>query len=142
MKIWESENFHPIMSFDLGQAMVDVIWSPFRASVFIALSLNKVYAYDLENDRHTRTAEIKPINCDLTNLALNNRDPIMLTGDVKGNVVVIKLAQSLASSKTHLIPGVDNPDDAEFMQSQKELMDRILLLGNIYYDDEEEEGSA
>ena len=87
------------MSFDLRQAMVDVAWSPFKSTVFIALSLNKTYAYNLDQDRHTRIGEIKPINCDMTNLAMNNKDPIFLVGDNKGNTIVIKMSQALSERK-------------------------------------------
>jgi len=36
IKIWDSNYKTPVMSFDLGQAMVDINWSPFSASVFVA----------------------------------------------------------------------------------------------------------
>jgi dynein intermediate chain 1, axonemal len=99
VKIWDSDIKSPIMSFDLGQAMCDVVWSPFSSSVFIALSLEKTFAYDLEQERHTRSAEIRPINKNLTNLAFNPVDPIFLVGDVMGSTVVIKLSQNLAKRK-------------------------------------------
>lgn len=99
IKIWDCDIRSPIMSFDLQQAMVDVVWSPFNSAVFIALSLNKTFAYDLEVQRHTRKAEIKPINCQMTNLAFNPVDPIFLVGDKKGTTIVIKLSQTLAKRK-------------------------------------------
>lgn len=99
VKIWDSSIKSPIMSFDLGYSMCDVVWSPFNSAVFIALSLTKTYAYDLEQERHTRSAEIKPINCKLTNLAFNPVDPIFLVGDAKGTTIVIKLSQNLAKRK-------------------------------------------
>lgn len=85
------------MSFDLEFAMVDVVWSPFNSGVFIALSLNKVFAYNLDKDRHTRYAEIKPSNKNHTNLAFNPFDPIFLAGDNYGQIVVIKMNKLLAN---------------------------------------------
>lgn len=96
IKIWDCNIKSPVISFDLGQAMVDVVWSPFNSSVFLALSLNKAFAYNLETDRHTRSAEVKPSSANHTNLAFNPKDPIFLVGDAKGLVSVLKLSQSLA----------------------------------------------
>ena len=99
VKIWDCDIRSPIMSFDLGQAMVDVVWSPFKSSVFIALSLSKAYAYDLKEERHTRQAEVKPVLYKMTNLAFNDKDPIFLVGDEKGSISVVKLSQALAKRK-------------------------------------------
>lgn len=97
IKIWNSKKVRPVMSFDLEFAMVDVVWSPFNSGVFIALSLNKVFAYNLDKDRHTRYAEIKPSNKNHTNLAFNPFDPIFLAGDNYGQIVVIKMNKLLAN---------------------------------------------
>lgn len=88
------------MSFDLSQVMVDVVWSPFDSSVFIALSLMKAYVYNLQKDRHTRATDVKPANFDkLTNLAFNPKDPIFLIGGSKGQVGVFKLNRELVDRK-------------------------------------------
>ena len=84
------------MSFDLGQAMVDVSWSPFSSSVFVALSLEKTYVYDLRVDRHSRISENKPVKSKCTNLNINWKDPILLVGDSHGGVNSFKLSQQLA----------------------------------------------
>ena len=48
------------MSFELGTSIVDVTWSPFNSTVFIGLSLEKNYIYDLNIDRHSRITDHKP----------------------------------------------------------------------------------
>lgn len=97
IKIWDADIDSPVMSFDLNNPMVDVVWSPFNSYVFIALSLIKAHVYNLKEDRHTRAADVKPVNSGkLTNLAFNPRDPIFLIGDDKSNVGVFKLSQKLA----------------------------------------------
>jgi len=112
--------------------MCDVVWSPFNSSVFIALSLTKTYAYDLEQERHTRSAEIKPINCKMTNLAFNETDPIFLVGDAKGTTIVIKLSKNLAKPLTQ--EQKDNRE--EFNKQEEKKMEKLLLLGNFDRDDE------
>ena len=88
------------MSFDINQVMVDVVWSPFNSSVFIALGLMKAYIYNLDNDRHTRATDVKPTSFEkLTNVAFNPIDPVFLVGDCKGQVGVFKLSQDLAKRK-------------------------------------------
>ena len=133
VKIWDSKYKSPVMSFDLGQAMVDVIWSPFSASVFVALSLEKTYVYDLRQDRHSRIAENKPVKSKCTNLAFNWQQPIILVGDSHGGVNSFKLSQYLAN-----IP--EDVNDPEFMQAEKEAMDECLLLGSMF--DREEDTAA
>ncbi len=102
-KIWDCDIDTPVMSFDLNQVMLDVVWSPFNSYVFIALSLVKAYVYNLKADRHTRAADVKPSNFEkLTNLAVNPKDPIFLVGDIKGQVGVFKLSQDLARRKKNV----------------------------------------
>lgn len=109
-KIWNSDSEGPVMSFDLNQVMVDVVWSPFNSAVFIALSLMKAYVYNLENDRHTRAADVKPTSFDkLTNVAFNPKDPIFLIGDCKGQVGVFKLSQDLAKRSLSLTQPLSIP---------------------------------
>lgn len=130
------------MSFDLAQAMVDVVWSPFNAGVFIALSLNKAYAYNLEKNRHTRFAEIKPTNKALTNLAFNPFHPIFLVGDNYGSTVVFKMDKVLCERILYLnFLAPTTPIDDQFIQAEKEKMDKLLLLGNFEMDDEDEENN-
>lgn len=104
------------MSFDLGQAMVDVKWSPFNASVFVALSLEKTYVYDLRKDRHSRYAENKPVKSKCTNLAFNWNKPIILIGDSHGGVNSFKLSQMLVQ-----IP--EDVNDPDFMEKEEKAMD-------------------
>lgn len=100
MKIWDARLDSPVMSFDMKQVMVDVVWSPFDASVFIALSLMRAYVYNLDKDRHGSATDLKPVNFDkLTNVAFNPKDPIFLIGGSRGQVGVFKLSKDLANRK-------------------------------------------
>lgn len=64
--------------------------------VFAALTLERVFMYDLNIDKYSRLAEQKPLkNPKYTNLAFNNRDPILLIGDNLGGVTLVKLSPVL-----------------------------------------------
>lgn len=57
VKIWDSKIVNPIMSFDLAMAVVDAVWAPFSSTVFVATTLDKVYVYDLNIDKHSKLSE-------------------------------------------------------------------------------------
>lgn len=104
MKIWDARIDTPVMSFDMKQVMVDVVWCPFNSGVFIALSLLRAYVYNLGKDRHGSATDLKPVNFDkLTNVAFNPKDPIFLIGDTRGRVGVFKLSRDLTERKSFLI---------------------------------------
>ena len=69
------------MTFDLQQAVVDVILAPYSSTVFATATLDKVYIYDLSVDKHSKAAEQKPVKTPkLTNIAFNKKDPILIVG--------------------------------------------------------------
>lgn len=39
VKIWNIKIKAPLLTFELSQALVDVVWSPFNSSVFVVSSL-------------------------------------------------------------------------------------------------------
>lgn len=144
VKIWDSNYKTPVMSFDLGQSMVDIVWSPFSASVFVALSLEKTYIYDLKVDRHSRVAENKPVKSKCTNLAFNPNKSLLLVGDSHGGVNSFKLSNTLADVARWDDSLGEKPfTDAEweeFKEQEKTNMDQCLLLGSMF--DREEENTA
>ena len=157
VKIWDYNYVNPVMSFDLGQAMVDVAWSPFSASVFVALSLEKTYVYDLRIDRHSRIAENKPVKSKCTNQVFSPFKPIILIGDSHGGVNSFKLSQHQckifddpdAVEKRRLEAEVDAKKNKkkksevhimtieEFREQEKKAMEDCLLLGSMFDRDEE-----
>lgn len=87
------------MTFDLGQEMVDVAWSPFKSSVFFCLSQDKVYAYDLEINRHSPITEYRPVKSKCTNITFNWKNPILLVGDSHGGISSFKMAKELGTCR-------------------------------------------
>lgn len=58
--------------------------------------LDKIYVYDLNVDKIGKLAEQKPAKQPkLTNLAFNQRDPIILIGDTHGGISLMKLSPNL-----------------------------------------------
>lgn len=86
------------MTFDLGQEMMDVSWSPFKSSVFCGLSQEKAFVYDLDRDRHSPLAQNRPVKSKCTNVAFNWKQPILLVGDSHGGISSFKLGKNLGRS--------------------------------------------
>ncbi len=64
VKIWDSKILNPILSFDLAMAVVDAVWAPYSSTgtfqiltVFATTTLDKVYIYDLNIDKHSKLSE-------------------------------------------------------------------------------------
>lgn len=52
VKVWNVKIKAALLTFELTQDLVDVVWNPFSSTVFIASSLNKIFVFDLKEDRH------------------------------------------------------------------------------------------
>ena len=65
------------MSFDLGNAVGDVAWSPYSATVFAAVTSDgKVHVFDLAENKHEPLCEQKVVKrAKLTHVVFNQRDP-------------------------------------------------------------------
>lgn len=124
VKVWRMNSKAAVMTFDLGQAIVDIGWSPFNSAVFICLSLEKLHVFDLGTNRYEPVTEIHPVDRKCTNLALNWKDPIILVGDSHGGVSSFKICKSLAN------PSVDLASQ-EFKQKQIEHLKNCLVLGSM-----------
>jgi dynein intermediate chain 1 len=112
VKIWDSKYKLPIMTFDLGTQCVDALWAPYSSTVFAALTLEKIYVYDLSVDKYSKLAEQRPLkNPKYTNLAFNNRDPVILMGDSLGGVTLIKLNPVLTQGLDRVVP--EEPADKD-----------------------------
>ncbi|CAN0222778.1 unnamed protein product, partial [Laminaria digitata] len=52
VKLWDHSVPYPIMSFDLGNAVGDVFWSPYSSTVFAAVTSDgKVHVFDLAENK-------------------------------------------------------------------------------------------
>lgn len=125
------------MSFDLGMIVVDVMWAPYSSTVFACATLEKVYVYDLNIEKHKSMAEHKPVrNPKLTNLAFNYKDPILLLGDTYGGITLLKLSPNLTKRGPEIIKKetevVKNPPPPptpkQIDEFEREKMNQLLAL--------------
>lgn len=124
VKVWNTNTQQALMTFELGQAVVDVVWSPFSASVFIALSLDKTHVFDFKENRHMPIFENKPVRSKCTNLAINWKDPIVFVGDSHGGVSTFKISKDIANAD------LDMKNDA-IRQKQVQEFKEYLKLGSM-----------
>jgi dynein intermediate chain 1, axonemal len=60
VKLWDHNLSKPVMSFDLGNAVGDVCWSPYSSTVFAAVTSDgKVHVFDLAENKHEPLCEQK-----------------------------------------------------------------------------------
>ena len=121
------------MSFDLGNAVGDVCWSPYSSTVFSAVTSDgKVHVFDLAENKHEPLCEQKVVKrAKLTHACFNNRDFIIIVGDDRGGVNSLKLSPNLR--KLHLLmndegkvlPGTDT------FQAQREKMEDLLAAIDV-----------
>lgn len=124
VKVWKMNCKAAVMTFDLGQAIVDINWSPFNSAVFICLSLDKLHVFDLGTNRYEPVAEIHPVDRKCTNLALNWKEPIVLVGDSHGGVSSFKLCKTLANPTADLT-------SQDYKQKQIEHLKTCMILGSM-----------
>jgi len=97
IKIWDHSHPYPILSFDLGNAVGDVAWSPYSSTVFAAVTSDgKVHVFDLQENKHEPLCEQKVVKrAKLTHISFNQTDPILIVGDDRGGVNSLKLSPNL-----------------------------------------------
>jgi dynein intermediate chain 1 len=131
VKIWDHNYPHPILSFDLGNAVGDVAWAPYSSTVFAAVTSDgKVHIFDLAENKHEPLCEQKVVKrAKLTHVGFNQHDPILIVGDDRGGVNSLKLSPNLR--KTH------EPRDEEGeviehdpVQLQVDKMEKLLLAAD------------
>jgi dynein intermediate chain 1 len=97
VKLWDHNLPYPILSFDLGNAVGDVAWSPYSSTVFAAVTSDgKVHVFDLTENKHEPLCEQKVVKrSKLTHVCFNRKDPIIIVGDDRGGVNSLKLSPNL-----------------------------------------------
>ena len=87
------------MSFDLGNPVGDVQWSPYSSTVFAAVSNDgKVHVFDLAENKHEAMCDQKVVRkSKLTHLAFNPNpnSAVLLVSDDRGGVLALKLSPNL-----------------------------------------------
>jgi dynein intermediate chain 1 len=54
VKLWHKDSTKPILRFDLGSQVGDIVWAPYSSTVFAAVTIEgKVYVYDLHINKYS-----------------------------------------------------------------------------------------
>ena len=122
------------MNFELGFAVVDVQWSPYCSTAFAAASLERVSIYDLEQNKHQKLTDRKPVKQPkLTNLSFNFWEPIVLVGDSHGGVTLVKMSPNLTIGiEREQLKG----SELSYEDYQKDKLDAIITLQGKFERDE------
>jgi dynein intermediate chain 1 len=118
----------PLFIYDLGSAVGDVAWAPYSSTVFAACTADgKVYVFDLNVNKYEPLTEqivVQKKRTKLTHITFNQRYPILLAGDDRGNVTTLKLSPNLRK-KPKVKKGQDVPDGPE---AENAKLEKILAL--------------
>eukprot|EP00056_Hartaetosiga_gracilis_P000851 m.40885 g.40885 ORF g.40885 m.40885 type:complete len:741 (+) comp10386_c1_seq1:205-2427(+) len=97
LKIWDDMDNEPVFSFDLGNAVGDVAWSPYSPFVFAAVTTDgKIHVFDLSQNKYEPmcvqqlSKKAKP-----THISFNPKFPVIVVGDNRGSTSVFKLSPNL-----------------------------------------------
>ncbi|MES1912692.1 MAG: hypothetical protein MHM6MM_004926 [Cercozoa sp. M6MM] len=87
----------PLLSFDLRSPVSDVAWAPYSSTVLAVTTYDgRVLVFDLSVDRQNPLCQQKIVKKgQLTQLSFNAREPVLVVGDNRGNVMCLKLSQNL-----------------------------------------------
>ncbi|XP_055488293.1 dynein, axonemal, intermediate chain 1, paralog 2 [Leucoraja erinacea] len=99
VKIWDHNLKNPMFTYDLNSPVGDVAWSPYSSTVFAAVTTSgKVFVYDLNVNKYEPICEQAVVNKKrnkLTHIAFNPTYPIIMVGDERGGVIILKLSPNL-----------------------------------------------
>eukprot|EP00758_Cryptobia_borreli_P002606 Tbor_TRINITY_DN3156_c0_g1::TRINITY_DN3156_c0_g1_i2::g.14663::m.14663/K10409/DNAI1; dynein intermediate chain 1, axonemal len=97
VKVWLKSSRRPLLTFDLGDSVGDVVWAPYSSTVFAAVTTSgKVLVYDLnKNKNEPLSTQVVVKNAMLTHVCFNPKEPILLVGDSRGTVLSLKLSPNL-----------------------------------------------
>jgi len=130
VKIWNHQCKYPIMSFDLGNAVGDVMFAPYSSTVFSAVTSDgKVHVFDLNENKHEPLCEQKVVKpASLTHVTFNKQDPMILVGDNRGAVNSLKLSPNLR--KITADPEAEVPSGVPIKEIEKEKLDKLLAAAD------------
>lgn len=128
VRLWLRTETRPLLTFDLGDAVGDVAWSPYGAAVFAAVTSNgKVCVFDLSRSKdEPLCAQTVVKNAKLTHVAFSHEDPIVLVGDTRGTVLSLKLSPNLRQIAR---PARGEPDDAASLRQME--VDKLTHLVEV-----------
>jgi len=99
VKIWDHNYREAMFTFDLGNSVGDVVWSPYSATVFAAVTDDgRVHVFDLSQNKYEPLCQQSVVHKKKTkvnHVAFNANYPIIVVGDDRGNASTLKLSPNL-----------------------------------------------
>lgn len=128
VKIWDHNCSTPILSFDLGNAVGDICWSPYSSSTFAAVTSDgKVHVFDLAVNKHEPLCEQKVVKrAKLTHVNFNQTEPILIVGDDRGGVNSLKLSPNLRKAHEPVDEVTGEPLPHDRILHQIDRMEKLL----------------
>ena len=128
VKIWDHNIPTPLLSFDLGNAVGDICWSPYSSSTFAAVTSDgKVHVFDLAMNKHEALCEQKVVKrAKLTHVLFNQTEPILVVGDDRGAVNSLKLSPNLRKVHEPIDEATGEVTPHDPIQHQIDRMEKLL----------------
>jgi len=125
VKLWDSVDASaPFLQFDLGSPVGDAAWAPYSSTVFAAVTADgKVHVFDLAQNKNEPICEQKmpTKKAKLTRVCFNPAQPVILVGDEKGRITLLKLSPNLRK-----VAAVAEGQSQQAAEEAK--MDRIIQI--------------
>lgn len=114
------------MSFDLGNSVGGICWSPYSATVFAAVTSDgKVHVFDIAENKLEPMCEQKVVKRSrLTHVSFSPSDYILIVGDDRGGVNSLKLSPNLRKIDLTL-------DKNQIGEVQRKRLDAIISSVDI-----------
>ncbi|EKG07318.1 dynein intermediate chain, putative [Trypanosoma cruzi] len=126
VKLWLKNSTKPLLTFDAADSVGDIAWAPYSSTVFAAVTSNgKVFVFDLnKNKREPLCSQTVVKNAKLTHVAFHKKEPVVLVGDSRGSVLILKLSPNL---RILCKPKKGEPDDPKSLRKlEVEKLDRLI----------------
>ncbi|RNF12464.1 dynein intermediate-chain-like protein [Trypanosoma rangeli] len=136
VKLWLKSSTKPLLIFDAGDSVGDIAWAPYSSTVFAAVTSNgKVLVFDLnKNKREPLCSQTVVKNAKLTHIAFHKDEPVVIVGDSRGSVLILKLSPNLRTLSKPKKGEPDDPSSLHKLEVDKlnrlieiTLKDRVLL---------------
>lgn len=126
VKVWDHEYATCLFEFDLGGPVGEVVWAPYSATMFAAVtSSGSLFVFDLAVSKTEPICSQQIIKKGkLTHLAFNDSYPVVVVGDDRGNINSLKLSPNLRknlSAKGGINKEAEKEKLAKLLDSMKEL---------------------
>jgi dynein intermediate chain 1 len=97
VKLWKTGSDKHIMSFDIGSAINDLVWSPHSATTFcLVTSMGSCHIWDISVEKQKPMCDQQITKrSELVCVTYNQKEPVICIGDANGVTHCLKLSPNL-----------------------------------------------